>query len=42
MPIFDVSKREDFFEWLESLEATCIQSGRHIYVESLGKSKGSI
>ena len=35
IPILDGSKREEFFELLESLEATCIQSGRDIYPDAL-------
>ena len=30
IPIYDGSNREDFFPWLEQLEATCFYSGRNI------------
>ena len=31
IPVFDGSKKEDSFEWVESLDATCIQSEGYIY-----------
>ena len=37
IPIYDGSNREDFFLWLEHLEAACFYSGRNIKTEALGK-----
>ena len=36
IPIYDGSNREDFFPWLERLEAACFYSGRNIKTEALG------
>ena len=30
IPIFDGSKKEDLFEWLERLETVCLQNGHNI------------
>ena len=40
IPIYDGSDREDFFPWLECLEAACFYSGRNIKTEALGRSAG--
>ena len=40
--IYDGSDREDFFPWLECLEAACFYSGRNIKAEALGRSTGPI
>ena len=37
IPIYDGSNREDFFPWLECLEAACFYSGRNIKKEALGR-----
>ena len=42
IPIYDGSNREDFFPWLEWLEAACFYSGRNIKTEALGRSAGPI
>ena len=42
IPIYDGSDREDFFPWLESLEAACFYSGRNIKTEALGRSTGPV
>ena len=41
-PIYDGSNREDFFPWLECLEAACFYSGRNIKTEALGRSAGPV
>ena len=38
IPIID----RRIFEFLESLEAACLQNDRDISVEALGRSKGSV
>ena len=38
IPISDGSNREEFFPWLECLEAACFYSGRNIKTEALGRS----
>ena len=38
IPIFDGSKKEDFFVWLEKLETACLQSGHDICLETLTKA----
>ena len=40
--IYDRSDREDFFPWLECLEAACFYSGRNIKTEALGRSVGPV
>ena len=35
IPIYDRSDRDDFFLWLECLEAACFYSGRNIKTEAL-------
>ena len=42
IPIYDGSNREDFFPWLERLEAACFYSGRNIKTEALGRSAGPV
>ena len=42
IPIYDRSDREDFFPWLECLEAACFYSGRNIKTEALGRSAGPV
>ena len=42
IPIYDRSNREDFFLWLEWLEAACFYSGRNIKTEALGRSAGPV
>ena len=42
IPIYDGSNREDFFPWLECLEAACFYSGRNIKTEALGRSAGPV
>ena len=42
IPIYDGSKREEFFPWLERLEEACFYSGRNIKTEALGRSAGPI
>ena len=40
--IYDGSNREDFFPWLEHLEAACFYSRRNIKTEALGRSVGPV
>ena len=42
IPIYNGSNREDFFPWLEHLEAACFYSGRNIKTEALGRSAGPV
>ena len=42
IPIYDGSNRENFFPWLERLEAACFYSGRNIKTEALGRSAGPV
>ena len=42
IPIYDGSNWEDFFPWLERLEAACFYSGRNIKTEALGRSAGPV
>ena len=42
IPVNDGSNREDFFPWLECLEAACFYSGRNIKTEALGRSAGPV
>ena len=42
IPIYDGSNREDFFPWLECLEAACFYGGRNIKTEALGRSAGPV
>ena len=42
IPIYKGSDKEDFFPWLECLEATCFYSGRNVKTEALGRSMGPI
>ena len=42
IPVYDGSNREEFFPWLERLEAACFYSGRNIKTEALGRSAGPV
>ena len=42
IPIYDGSDREDFFPWLECLEAACFYSRRNVKTEALGRSAGPV
>ena len=42
IPIYDGSNREEFFPWLDRLEATCYYCGRDIKMEVLGRSAGPV
>ena len=42
IPIFDGSSREEFFPWLDRLEAACYYCGRDIKTEALGRSAGPV
>ena len=42
IPIYGGSSREDFFPWLECLEAACFYSGRNIKTEALGRYAGPV
>ena len=37
VPVFDGTNKGDFSKWVERLEAACLQSGKTIYNEALGK-----
>ena len=39
IPIFDNSKKDEVFECLERLNATCLQNGRDIYARALGNEE---
>ena len=40
IPVYDGSNRDDFFPWLDRLEAACYNCGRDIKTEALGRSAG--
>ena len=40
--IYDGMNKEGFFKWVERLEAACLQDGRGICTEALGKAGGDI
>ena len=40
IPIYDGRNREEFFPWLDQLEAACYYCGRDIKTEALGRSAG--
>ena len=42
IPIYDGSNREEFFLWLDCLEAACYYCGRDIKKEVLGRSAGPV
>ena len=42
IPIYDGSNREEFFPWLDRLEAACYYCGRDIKTEALGRSAGPV
>ena len=42
IPIYDGSNREEFFRWLDHLEAACYYCGRDIKTEVLGRSAGPV
>ena len=42
IPIYDGGNREEFFPWLEHLEAACFYSGRNIKTEALGRLAGPV
>ena len=42
IPVYDGSNREDFFPWLDQLEAACYHCGRDIKTEALGRSAGPV
>ena len=42
IPIYDESNREEFFPWLDRLEAACYYCGRDIKTEALGRSAGPV
>ena len=42
IPIYDGSNREEFFPWLDWLEAACYYCGRDIKTEALGRSAGPV
>ena len=42
IPIYDGSNREEFFLWLDHLEAACYYCGGDIKTEALGRSAGPV
>ena len=42
IPVYDGSNRDDFFPWLDHLEAACYYCGRDIKTEALGRSVGPV
>ena len=42
IPIYDGSNREEFFPWLDQLEAACYYCGRDIKTKALGRSAGPV
>ena len=42
IPVYDGSNREEFFPWLDRLEAACYYCGRDIKTEALGRSAGPV
>ena len=42
IPVYDGSNREDFFPWLDRLEAACYHCGWDIKTEALGRSAGPV
>ena len=39
---YDGTNKEGIFEWVERLEAVCLQSERDIHTEVLGKAGGHV
>ena len=42
IPVYDGSNREEFFPWLDRLEAACYYCGRDIKTKALGRSAGPV
>ena len=42
IPVYDGSTRDEFFPWLDHLEAACYYCGRDIKTEALGRSAGPV
>jgi hypothetical protein len=42
IPKFDGENKEDFFDWIDALEAMCLQSGRDIHTEAMGRSNKEV
>ena len=42
IPVYDGSNRDDFFPWLDRLEAACYYCGWDIKTEALGRSAGPV
>ena len=42
IPVYDGSNRDEFFPWLDRLEAACYYCGRDIKTEALGRSAGPV
>ena len=42
IPVYDGSNRDEFFLWLNHLEAACYYCGRDIKTEALGRSAGPV
>ena len=42
IPVYDGSNRDEFFPWLDHLEAACYYCGRDIKTEALGRSAGPV
>ena len=42
IPIYDGTEKEGIFEWIERLEAACLQSRGDIHTEVSGKAGGDI
>ena len=42
IPVYDGSNRDDFFPWLDQLEAACYYCGWDIKTEALGRSAGPV
>ena len=42
IPVYDGSNREDFFPWLDRLEAACYHCGWDIKTEALGRTAGPV
>ena len=39
---YDGTNKGGFFEWVQRLEAACLQSRRDIHIEALGKAGGNV
>ena len=42
IPVYDGSNRDEFFPWLDHLEAACYYCGRDIKTEAFGRSAGPV